>query len=104
MKPTGGGERNRNQPVGVMKTKLTIKDTLGKENANDESGKVDEIKLGVDLHAAKAVVTMQLDGCPAQPPQKIGTDEYLRWVRQLKEKHPAAKIYSCYEAGPCGYW
>ena len=87
-----------------MKTNLKIKVTPRKENANEESAKVDVIKLGVDLHAAKAVVTAQLDGCPQQPAQKIATDEYLDWVRQLKAKHPAAKIYSCYEAGPCGYW
>jgi transposase len=104
MKPTGGGEGNRNQPVGVMKTKRKVKDTSGNQNANDEAAKVDEIKLGVDLHAAKAVVSVQLDGCPPQPPQRIETEQYVAWVRQLKEKHPGAKIYSCYEAGPCGYW
>jgi transposase len=104
MKPTGGGKRKYRQPVGVMKTNLENKVTVRDRNANSESSKVEMIKLGVDLHAAKTVVTVQLDGCPPQPPQRIATDEFLRWVRQLKEKHPRAKIYACYEAGPCGYW
>jgi transposase len=104
MKPTGGGERSRNQPVGIMKTNLNAKIAGRSEKANEESVKVEVIKLGVDLHAAKAVVTTQLDGCPAQPAQKIATEEYVAWVRQLKDRHPGAKIYSCYEAGPCGYW
>jgi transposase len=87
-----------------MKTNIQIQVTK-KGNARGEgTALVKEIKLGVDLHAVKAVVTKQLDGCPPQPPQRIGTEEYLGWVRQLKEKHPGAKIYSCYEAGPCGYW
>ena len=87
-----------------MKTNQKVKVTARNENANDESAKVEVIKLGVDLHASKAVVTAQFDGCPPQPAQRIATDEYAGWVRQLKEKHPGGKIYACYEAGPCGYW
>jgi hypothetical protein len=83
MKPTGGGKRKYRQPVGVMKTNLENKVTVRDRNANSESSKVEMIKLGVDLHAAKTVVTVQLDGCPPQPPQRIATDEFLRWVRQL---------------------
>lgn len=66
--------------------------------------KVEAIKLGLDLHAANVVVGSQLDGCPPQPAQRIATERFVAWVQQLKEKHPGATLYACYEAGPCGYW
>ena len=71
---------------------------------NAASAKVEVINLGQDLHAAHVVVAVQLDGCPPQPAQRIATEKYAAWVKQLQEKHPAAKIHACYEAGPCGYW
>jgi transposase len=74
------------------------------EKTNLASAKVEVIKLGQDLHSVHVVVAVQLDGCPSQPPQKITTDTYVAWVKQLQKKHPGAKIYACYEAGPCGYW
>lgn len=74
------------------------------KDMNCASAKVEVIKLGQDLHAATVVVTVQLDGCPPQPAQKIATERYVSWVEQLKKKHPGAKIFACYEAGPCGYW
>jgi transposase len=73
-------------------------------NQNSASAKVEVIKLGLDLHAAKVVVAAQLDGCPPQPTQRIATERFVAWIGQLKAKHPGAKIYACYEAGPCGYW
>ena len=86
-----------------MKTNLRDKVNAQKLNTNEDS-KVQEIGLGIDLHAAKAVVSVQLDGCPPQPPQRIATNAFLGWVRQQKQKYSAAKVSSCYEAGPCGYW
>ncbi len=74
------------------------------EKTNLASAKVEVIKLGQDVHSVHVVVAVQLDGCPSQPPQKITTDTYVAWVKQLQQKHPGAKIYACYEAGPCGYW
>src|SRR4029078_8707786 len=86
-----------------MKTNLRDKVNSQNPDTNKDS-KVEEIGLGIDLHAAKAVVSIQLDGCPPQPPQRIATDQFLGWVRQPKQKYPEAKVRSCYEAGPCGYW
>jgi transposase len=82
-----------------------MKNTNG-NNVNETSAaaKVAVIKLGQDVHAAHVVVAVQLDGCPPQPAQRIETEKYVGWVKQLKEKHPQATIHSCYEAGPCGYW
>jgi transposase len=87
-----------------MKTNLNGKVTVRNESATGESSKVEVIELGLDVHATKSVVTAQFDGCPPQPSQRIATDDMLSWVRHLKQKHPGAKIYACYEAGPCGYW
>jgi transposase len=97
MKPTGGGKKN-SLPVGLMKTNPIT------EQTNLASAKVEVIKLGQDVHAAQVVVVVQRDGCPPQPAQKIATDRYLSWVKQLQLKYPGAQLYACYEAGPCGYW
>jgi transposase len=98
MKPTGGGNENP-LPVGSMKN-----NNAKNQIDNTASAKVEVIKLGQDLHAAHVVVAVQLDGCPPQPAQKVATERYVAWVKQLRAKHPEAKIYGCYEAGPCGYW
>lgn len=74
------------------------------QTSNRALAKVEAIKLGQDLHARHVVVAVQLDGCPPQPAQRVETERYVGWVEQLKKKHPGAKIYACYEAGPCGYW
>jgi transposase len=65
---------------------------------------VKTIKLGQDLHASQVTVVVQLDGSVPQPAQRIATERYVGWVRQLQAKHPGAAIHACYEAGPCGYW
>src|SRR5687767_382367 len=98
MKPTGGGKRENRQPIGVMKTNEQH------NKSNSSLAKVEVIKLGQDVHAASITVVTQLDGCAQQPAQKVATEHYLAWIEQLKGKYPGAKIYSCYEAGPCGYW
>jgi transposase len=61
------------------------------------------IKLGQDLHAANVVVKVQLDDSVPQPAQKIAIELYPQWLRKLRLRHPDAKFYACYEAGPCGY-
>jgi transposase len=82
-----------------MNTTTHVNDQERKAN-----GGVGEITLGLDLHATQTVVTAQLDASAPQPTQRIRTEEFAGWVRRLKERYPAARIYSCYEAGPCGYW
>ena len=66
--------------------------------------KVEVIKLGQDVHAKQVTVVVQLDGATPQPAQKIAVEKYLGWVGTLIKRHPGAKVISCYEAGPCGYW
>ena len=62
------------------------------------------ILLGQDVHAASVTVEVQCEGCVPQPPQRIATEKYVSWVRQLQAKHPEAMVHAVYEAGPCGYW
>lgn len=63
--------------------------------------KAETIKLGMDLHARDVVVCVQLDGALPQRPQKMTTAELLTLARGLVAA--GRKVYSCYEAGPCGY-
>ncbi len=63
--------------------------------------KAETIKLGMDLHARDVVVCPQLDGALAQRPQKMTPAELVILARGLIAA--GMKVYSCYEAGPCGY-
>lgn len=59
------------------------------------------VKFAMDVHADQITVQRQIGGQVAQPAQKLSWLECLAWI----EDHVAqgAKVYSCYEAGPCGY-
>lgn len=67
------------------------------------AAKVEVIKLGLDVHAAKIAVCVQLDGATAQPAQLIKREHVLGWIGALRGRHPQAHAVSCYEAGPLGY-
>jgi transposase len=64
--------------------------------------KPEVIKLGLDLHARQVTECRQLDGSTPKPAQKWDPwkllDQVHRWVEA------GIKVYSCYEAGACGYW
>ncbi len=78
-------------------------------NNNDSTNTTNHItgakticKLGLDVHAASIMVARQLDGLNPQPPQRLGVEQFIKWVdEQLKRGY---QIISCYEAGPTGYW
>ena len=59
-------------------------------------------KLGLDVHAASITVARQLDGLNPQPPQKFPVGQFLSWVEEQVKK--GFELFSCYEAGPTGYW
>ncbi|MGH8531096.1 MAG: IS110 family transposase [Nevskiales bacterium] len=59
------------------------------------------IKLGLDVHADSVRVVRQLDHATPQPAQKFKPEQFLDWA--TKQVKLAAKVYSCYEAGPFGY-
>ena len=56
----------------------------------------------MDLHARQVTECRQLDGSTAKPGQKWEPwkllDQVEEWVKL------GIKVYSCYEAGACGYW
>lgn len=63
--------------------------------------KAETMKLGNDLHARDVVVCVQVDGAQPQRPQKMKPEELVALARGLVKA--GIKVYSCYEAGPCGY-
>jgi transposase len=60
------------------------------------------IKLGLDLHARQVTECRQLDGSTPKPAQKWGPDKLLDQVEAWVQA--GIQVYSCYEAGACGYW
>ncbi len=63
--------------------------------------KAEVVKLGMDVHARDVVVGVQLDGALPQRPQKLTAADVLVLVRGLLAA--GRQVYTCYEAGPCGY-
>jgi len=59
------------------------------------------VKLGIDLHAADAVVSRQDGGQLPKPARRMEVAALEQMVRQLREA--GVEVHSCYEAGPCGY-
>jgi len=61
------------------------------------------IKLGMDVHAAKVAVAVQIDGSLPQRSQMVARERLVEWIKRLRGKYPGAQCMSCYEAGPLGY-
>jgi len=59
-------------------------------------------KLGLDVHAASIMVARQVEGLQPQPPQKFKVADFVKWVKGQVEQ--GFEVFSCYEAGPTGYW
>lgn len=68
----------------------------------EAKAKPEVIKIGLDLHARQITECRQLDGSTPKPAQKW---DLWRLLDQVEEWNKTGiKIYSCYEAGACGYW
>lgn len=68
---------------------------------SSEGGKAEVIYLGIDAHAGKQVVVVQVDATTPKPAQSMSFEGLLKFAaRQLRE---ASRVVACYEAGPCGY-
>ena len=61
----------------------------------------EDIKLGLDVHAGQITICRQVGGRVPQPAQKMKWEAALKWIKEQVQS--GAKVYSCYEAGPCGY-
>ena len=71
----------------------------GREQKDQE---LQVIKVGIDLHARQVTFSRQVDQSVPQPAQRMHPRAFVQWVRE--QQTPGLKIYSCYEAGACGYW
>ncbi|HZL46039.1 MAG TPA: IS110 family transposase [Opitutaceae bacterium] len=80
-------------------TTKTIEIECTLERASVETGVI--IKLGLDVHATQITVCRQTGGMVPQPAQKRSWTELVALAAQLVAG--GARVYSCYEAGPCGY-
>jgi transposase len=60
------------------------------------------IKLGLDLHARQVTECRQRDGSTPKPPQQWEPKKLLAQVEAWVKA--GIQVYSCYEAGACGYW
>jgi transposase len=80
-----------------MQNNTEHENSLGRAKAKPEV-----IKLGFDLHARQVTECRQLDGSTPKPAQKWDPwkllDQVEEWVKA------GINVYSCYEAGACGYW
>jgi transposase len=68
----------------------------------EAKAKPEVIKLGLDLHARQVTECRQLDGSTPKTAQKWGLWKLLNQVEEWVKA--GIKVYSCYEAGACGYW
>jgi transposase len=93
---------NRNEITNAAKAAFV--ETKGGDKTAGAEAQVKRVIMGVDLHKRFCVVTVQLSGSAAQPPQTIATERMSAWVRQQQGRYPGALFYIGYEAGPCGYW
>jgi transposase len=59
------------------------------------------VKLGLDLHAADVMVCRQDGGLLPKPGRRMTVEQLVELVRQLRAE--GWTVFSCYEAGPCGY-
>ena len=63
--------------------------------------KAETIKLGLDVHARDVMVCVQQDGALPERALKLEAKRVVELARGLIAA--GRKVYSCYEAGPCGY-
>ena len=59
------------------------------------------VKLGIDLHAGDAVVSVQEGGKVPKAARRMRVEALVELVKELRAE--GCEVYSCYEAGPCGY-
>jgi transposase len=63
--------------------------------------KADIIYLGMDVHADRQVVVVQVDATTPKPAQSMDIKALHVFAgKQLQQAH---RVVACYEAGPCGY-
>jgi transposase len=72
------------------------------DSEGEAKAKPEVIKLGLDLHGRQVTECRQLDGSTPKPAQRWEPWKLLHQVEEWVKS--GIKVYSCYEAGACGYW
>lgn len=93
-----GGQAGQKSPTCPL---MTINTNVTKLLTRLVETKAETIKLGMDVHADNVVVCVQLDGAKPQRPVKMTAGQVVTLAKELIGA--GRKVYSCYEAGPCGY-
>jgi transposase len=75
------------------------KNKISQKRASVEAGAI--VKFGLDVHGEQITVRRQVDGKVSQPAQALSWARAKRWL--IEHQKAGCKVYSCYEAGPCGY-
>jgi transposase len=78
---------------------ITINGKGSQKRALVEAGVT--VKFGLDVHAEQITVCRQIGNLVPQPAPKFSWSAAIEWI----EAHvkAGAVVYTCYEAGPCGY-
>jgi transposase len=84
-----------------MKTNLEIQKSVEVGNNLTVNATFENIKLGIDWHAAYYRVVRMIDQGGPQPAQRFTPKAFLDWAE--KQKRLARHVFSCYEAGCGGY-
>jgi len=71
-------------------------------NGGEAKAKPEIIRLGLDLHARQVTECRQLDGSTPKLAQKWDPWKLLGQIESWVQA--GIRVYSCYEAGACGYW
>lgn len=75
--------------------------TIGLERAAVQTAVTMMVKLGIDLHAGDVVVSRQDGERLPKPARRMTVEQLLEMMGELRAA--GAEVFSCYEAGPCGY-
>jgi transposase len=94
MRPTSGAKA-LNLSAGMNETNVTklIRKLI--------EAKAAEVKIGMDVHARDIVICIQVDGSHPMHAQRMTHQMLKVLVRALVQA--GLKVYSVYEAGPCGH-
>jgi len=80
---------------------VTMKTTIKPDRSLVETKEEHIIKLGLDVHSEQITACRQEDALLPQPSQKMSWEKVLKWIKD--QVSCGTKVFSCYEAGPCGY-
>jgi len=68
---------------------------------NEDTNKIDLLKIGIDMHSDRYVVVCQEDSLPLKSAQRFSPEGFFNWLSKQRER--CKRIVTCYEAGCFGY-